>query len=112
MQKKCWKQRACTVAGCESKHHTLLHKWVAQGEGNCATAQENSGKTCMSIVPVRVLGPKKVIQTYALLDSGSNVTLCSDKLIQELGLTGQVKGYNLSGIGGKRSRLGRKWNLG
>ena len=53
------------------------------------------------------MGPKGSVKTYALLDSGSNVTLCSDELIQSLGIKGESKSYNLSGIGGTKVTSGQ-----
>ncbi|XP_068735428.1 uncharacterized protein [Montipora capricornis] len=54
-------------------------------------------KVRLRIVPVRVRGnqPGKVVETYALLDNGSDVTLCDRKLFDELGITGQPRNSSL-----------------
>ncbi|GBP48739.1 hypothetical protein EVAR_88200_1 [Eumeta japonica] len=43
----------------------------------------------LKIIPVRVAGPKKEIDTYALLDDGSTVTLIDSDLAQQLGARGR-----------------------
>ncbi|XP_068729037.1 uncharacterized protein [Montipora capricornis] len=55
-------------------------------------------KVRLRIVPVRVRGnqPGKVVETYALLDNGSDVTLCDRKLVDELGITGQPRSFMLT----------------
>ena len=37
-----------------------------------------------------------VIETYAFLDSGSDVTLCDERLVQELGLQGTERSFSLT----------------
>ena len=55
-------------------------------------------KVRLRIVPVRVRGnqPGKVVETYALLDNGSDVTLCDRRLVDELGITGQPRSFMLT----------------
>lgn len=48
-------------------------------------------KVCLRIiVPVRVEGkqPGEEVETYALLDNGSDVSLCDEKLTDQLGISG------------------------
>ena len=49
-----------------------------------------SRKVRLRIVSVRVQGkqPGQAVETYALLDNGSDVSLCDDRLIQVLGFSG------------------------
>ncbi|XP_078344112.1 uncharacterized protein LOC144629777 [Oculina patagonica] len=58
----------------------------------------NGGKVRLRIVPVRVRGnqPGQVVETYALLDSGSDVSLCDEKLIRELGISGVQRNFFLT----------------
>ena len=37
-----------------------------------------------------------MVETYALLDNGSDVTLCDRKLVDELGITGQPRSFMLT----------------
>nr|CAB3263249.1 uncharacterized protein LOC108949296 [Phallusia mammillata] len=56
----------------------------------------------MNIVPVRVSGKNgKEVETYAFLDSGSNSTMCSRRLLDMLNLTGDKIEFTLSTINGK-----------
>ena len=56
-----------------------------------------------SVVPVKVLvkdSSLMPVQTYALLDSGSEVTLCHEKLRERLGASGTKLQFTLSGMTG------------
>jgi hypothetical protein len=60
-------------------------------------------KVCLSVVPVKVKvkgGAGPVIKTYALLDSGSEVTLCHERLRKKLGVSGTELDFTLSGMTG------------
>lgn len=56
------------------------------------TAATGAGErcVCLGVVPVKVKakGGARVVETYALLDSGSEVTLCKEQLFNELGSRG------------------------
>ena len=56
------------------------------------------GRVCLRIVPVRVRRNdlSKTVETYALLDTGSDVSLCDKNLATELGIQGQPKGFFLT----------------
>ena len=47
---------------------------------------------------MRVQGkqPGQVVETYALLDNGSDVSLCDEKLIDELGISGVQRHFFLT----------------
>ena len=75
------------------------------GNGNgVAVAATGAGETqvCLGIIPVKVRGKggSKVIETYALLNNGSEVTLCHEQLVKELGLDGQRFEFTLTGMTG------------
>ncbi|GAA52819.1 protein disulfide-isomerase, partial [Clonorchis sinensis] len=63
-------------------------------------ARMTESGTCLGVVPVRVNGPHGSVLTYALLDSGSDVTLVTKDLLDEVGLTGAPTTLNLSKVGG------------
>ena len=103
----------CQVNGCGWKHHTMLHlqrknndvntpphKAVATldansasidivsgaGESGCCSATESGKKNvCLRIVPVVVKGQgqKGEIVTNALLDPGSDMSLCDVPVIRK-----------------------------
>ena len=113
----------CQHSGCGGGHHTLMHRNPPQqqlqpievpvrsrnetgaGNGNgVAVAAAGAGETraCLGIIPVKVRGKGggRVIETYALLDNGSEVTLCHERLVKELGLDGQRFEFTLTGMTG------------
>ena len=55
-------------------------------------------KAALSLVKVTVSSPEsgRVFHTHALLDSGSNVTLCDERLIRELKITGRKETLRLT----------------
>lgn len=104
--KFCYQKPACEMQGCSGKHHTLLHppsnpdedkkesspkKTDTSRRTSSATSTPsrasnavslNQQRVCLPIVPVRVRGREDscVIETYALLDQGSDTTLCNEGL--------------------------------
>ena len=104
--KCCPSKFKCRIEGCGASHHTLLHmpnqqkkesdKNSAQMDG-CTQVkpvntafQEDSDSVLLQVVPLRVLGEQgKVVTTYAMLDSGSEITLVDPSLASSLGLKGQ-----------------------
>ena len=61
-------------------------------------------RVCLGVVPVKVRAKRggRVVETYALLDSGSEVTLCKEQLSLELGSWGLKHDYELQGVMGTR----------
>ena len=55
-------------------------------------------KVCLRIVPIRVHDDKsgQTLETYALLDNGSDVSLCDAELAKELGLQGEQHDFLLT----------------
>ena len=72
--------------------------------GDIVSAQES--KVALPLVPVRVYSPesKRSHLTYALLDTGSNVTLCHERLLQTLGLQGRPETMSLTTLDKKHNR--------
>ena len=73
-------------------------------DGVNVTAATGAGeRVCLSVVPLKVqvkgsdLPP---VETYALLDSGSEVTLCHEHLQKKLGVSGPRLNFTLSGMTG------------
>ena len=63
----------------------------------------------LRIVPVRVSGADggPEVETYAFLDDGSDITLCSNSLAETLGLSGKPMTFYLTTVNEKdRSRSG------
>ena len=83
-----------------------IERMTSQQENAVQGSQVNSAigageKICLSVVPVKVKakgGNGAVIKTYALLDSGSEVTLCHERLRKKLGASGAELDFTLSGM--------------
>ena len=107
----------CEVQGCKRRHHTLLHpppsqqsveittRVVEQGTQVSSSTPLPSGQTnstsaggvkvCLRVVPVKVLSrdANKAVETYVLLESGSDISLYDKTLAIELGVRGQEKTF-------------------
>ena len=114
MLTECRLNRTCSVEGCGRKHTKFLHQInkPQRSEGPAETPPENptsdstasngyvdtasnnvigaGGRSVLPIVPVRVQSDgRNFIDTYALLDSGSTHSFCTDALSRQLGAKGQ-----------------------
>ncbi|VDP55986.1 unnamed protein product [Schistosoma margrebowiei] len=54
----------------------------------------------MGIVPVRLYGPKGCLETYALLDGGSDTSLVCEELINQLGIKGKETSIKVATVNG------------
>ena len=76
----------------------------ASNSNRIAVAATGAGETrvCLGIVPVKVRGKSsnQIVETYALLDNGSEVTLCHEQLGSKLGLDRERLSFTLTGITG------------
>ena len=79
--------------------------------GASVNSQDSAGHTAnkvsLRILPVRVRGnkPGQMIETYALLDNGSDVNLCDRELVEKLGITGQPRSFLLTTQESKDSKM-------
>ena len=116
----CLARSTCEVKGCKRRHHTLLHsppsqqsvenrtRAVEQGtqessgtpipSGQTNSTSAEGGKVCLRVVPVKVRSrnANKAVETFALLDSGSDISLCNKTLAREVGVRGQEKTFFLT----------------
>ena len=73
-------------------------------DGVTVTAATGAGeRVCLSVVPLKVQvkgSDVPPVETYALLDSGSEVTLCHEHLQEKLGVSGPRLNFTLSGMTG------------
>ena len=88
----------------ETRANTNSETSGVTSEGAAVTAATGAGeRVCLSVVPVKVLakGSNLIpVETYALLDSGSEVTLCHEKLKETLGASGTRLDFTLAGMTG------------
>ena len=70
-----------------------------------------SPRVALPIVAVTVKGEESgtSVNTFALLDSGSTSTFCSDKLLQQLGVHGRKEILNLTTLEKKTAKLKLGW---
>ena len=120
---RCGLRRSCSVPGCNKKHTKFLHQLTpstGQSSSDVESKSETQVKQCafvenerenfgvssavgnlrvaLPILPVivRAPGTQRFIYTYALLDTGSTSTFCSDELVKMLNLTGEKDVLNLT----------------
>ena len=115
----------CRIDGYNKCHHTLLHNTKHMNENKDANKkaavneQENENKiqsslmdnhnsfdnkfTLLQIIPVILSNGIKNIETNALLDSGSDVTLISREVLSKLELHGVEKKQNITNTLSKAS---------
>ena len=66
-------------------------------EANVHSARSNEKRgVYLDIVPIKVVSNDDAVETYALLDSGSDRTFCEKQLMEGLGLTGCGVPQNIS----------------
>ena len=100
--RECRRRGRCIVKDCGRKHHTLLHQDSANVAVNGYAGRSSNGagtkRIALPIVAVKVRAPGKsaFIKTYALLDSGSTSSFCSEKLLTKLGVETSRKRITLT----------------
>ena len=120
--RNCYREKGCKIAGCPHKHHILLHQLPKSGQnqnpssakptGGCnATSSAGKGKVCLRILPVRVENGTKSIDTYALLDNGSDVSLCDERLVSMLDLKGKSRTFTINSVNSSKVVNGQEVGL-
>ena len=119
--RKCPSKQKCTAASdCAGWHHPLLHgaprafplappvtaaSTQARTEQFLAgvTAEEPRTKIILQILPLRVNGPRGQRTVNVMFDLGSQVTLITEQLANDLGLQGPSENLTLGTVDGSRS---------
>ena len=124
----CQLKRKCSVDGCGRFHHQLLHGAAMSSPSTPATVSEvpapdethvgmasatevgaemttragaapaARSQVILQVVPVTVHGPKGHRRVNALLDLGSQLSLVTESLATQLGLTGPVQQLRIATI--------------
>ena len=97
-----------TRAG-EDKGSTEKEVSNEQGSFGTATRHNEGSRICFGAVPVKVrtIDEAEEMQTYALLDNGSEVNLCDGRLAKRLRIDGERLRFTLTGINGSVKVEGR-----
>lgn len=103
MLKDCKSTYTCKIQGCNRKHHTLLHieKPRQDEEENANTnshTSERCNKTFLQVLPVKISNGNRMIETNALLDTGSDSTFIRQDIVEKLNLTGANRPLKLSNV--------------
>ena len=121
------------VEGCGAFHHSLLHPTqlhisASEKKGSvdsasavsttaCTTActttgTEDPGTILLQVVPLRVMGADGLVVTnYAMLDSGSEITLVDPSLVSSLRLSDQPDRLVLSTVNSQEPQEGERVDL-
>ncbi|XP_053956165.1 uncharacterized protein LOC128861814 [Anastrepha ludens] len=118
--RNCRRKKLCLEEGCQRRHHSLLHEANAitptlsllkeeQGDvrGNvlsCANVSSTKPKLLFRVLPVTLYGDNKRIDTYALLDEGSSITMLDSDLAKELGIRGRRHSLDIQWFGGRTAQ--------
>nr|CAH8842548.1 unnamed protein product [Trichobilharzia regenti] len=84
----CRAARGCDIVGCTRRHHKLLHNGDNSACQTVNYSSTESGTSFLGYVPIRILGPKGFLDTYAFLDNGSDATLLLSHVARQIGLEG------------------------
>lgn len=105
--RRCRLNKLCGFEGCTKRHHELLHQISdpqarevdepANDEG--VNIHRDDNQILYKILPITLYGNNKRVDTFAMLDDGSSLTLMEDDLVDELNLTGKVESLCLRWTG-------------
>ncbi|XP_041467687.1 uncharacterized protein LOC121415105 [Lytechinus variegatus] len=86
---------------------------LGSGKSNEGSSHAVGGRRAVSlrVVPFRVVNGDKDVTTWALLDNGSDVSLCEHGLIHELGVVGRNTSFKLTTVNTASSQKGMEVSL-
>ena len=76
---------------------------MGTGKVECHHTVKGRNDVCLRVLPVKVHYGTKEVVTWALLDDGSDTSLCEEGLVEELGLSGETREYKLTTVNGSNS---------
>ena len=119
----CLAKPGCNVSGCTRRHHFLLHtefgdsrptsssaatrgssdstpqqSQVSTSNFSGATVIKSANNMCLNVVPVKISSGSKTVLIYAFLDEGSTATLCDERLLDLLQITGKPAKFAISTV--------------
>ena len=97
MTNDCKSTYRCTASECMARHSKFLHVDRPNGSNiNSVSVSLNAHCNVSMLMPILPVTVNGVYDTYALLDTGSSHSFCSDTLKKELKLNGPMMRYDLS----------------
>ena len=103
----CRSGKRCGQRGCLARHNELLHSdnstyqnVLQVKEGKCGNSNLSCSPVRLGIIPVVLEGPLGRLETYALLDSGSDTTLIKEDVINLLGIQCDPTKLSLASVNG------------
>ncbi|XP_063969477.1 uncharacterized protein LOC135157524 [Lytechinus pictus] len=127
MAKGCTANPKCSKDGCKKRHHTLLHmEWSTKGKDKGQETGKQTGagqgsdldnqadtnavggqkEVCLRVLPVKVRGNGREVTTWALLDHGSDVSLCEHRLADDLRIQGKETNFRLTTVNNTNTQRG------
>ena len=111
----------CRIDQCQKRHHTLLH-FESEPQNDLNKRHENNGEnsesiklnnhvksikrtTYLQILLVTLINDDSVVETNAILDTGSDVTLIRADAAKQLNLKGKPKSLNVCSALSNTSRI-------
>ena len=93
----CMSTYKCTLNDCMAKHSKFLHvDRPSCSNINSVSVSLNAHCNVSMFMPILPVTVNDVYDTYALLDTGSSHSFCSDALKKQLNLNGPMIRYDLS----------------
>ena len=119
---KCKSKISCKIDGCKKRHHTILHPPNPPATNPPATNittdtevhslnvidQYRTNRAYLQIVPVKLMNKDIVVETNALLDTGSDTTLLRSDIATKLQLKGEDRKLNISSALSHRKNVSSK----
>ncbi|XP_065094987.1 uncharacterized protein LOC135716096 [Ochlerotatus camptorhynchus] len=102
-QRSCRIRVRCKVDGCPENHNALLHGGPAgysRTQVQCNSHRQSKCAVLFRMVPVTLYNGKKRVDTLALIDEGSSVTMVDSELVRTLGADGPVEPLQMTWTNG------------
>ncbi|XP_058977874.1 uncharacterized protein LOC131802204 [Musca domestica] len=122
---ECRKKKKCGKEGCEYFHHSSLHRYSQPANEHNEMSNDNVNNLhieevvnnshsaeikniLFKIIPVKIYGKDKSINTYAFIDDGSSISLMDESLVNQLDVEGISNPLCLRWTGGGN---GKRFNM-
>ena len=83
---------------CTFKRGGGLGPLIPPGCAGGATVTKSANNTCLNVVPVKISSGSKTVLSYAFLDQRSTATLCDERLLDLLQITGKTAKFAISTV--------------